>query len=141
VTAGEQIVARLLESEDPNALTFWHGARVGRSPGEPGADGLIFASRDRAYAETFVDPMEKHGPEERATHLVQVRVTLRNPKTFNFNSDDEFKAFTERGISAESLRAEGFDGAVLVDQGEIVDVAVVDPAQFEIIRPGAPAAS
>lgn len=132
------IVNRLLESYDPSGLAYWHGARVGRAPGAPGPDGLIFASTDRDYASTFTDPMEKHSPEERAAHLVQARVSIRHPKVFDMQNDAEFEAFTQRGISAESLRAEGFDGAILVNGTEIVDVAVIDRSQFSVLNNDVP---
>lgn len=117
--------------KDVSGLTFWHGARVGREFGKPGDDGLIFVSTDKDYASTFIDPLELHSEEDRGKHLAAVRVTnLRNPKVFNMQNDAEFEAFTQRGISAESLAEGGHDGAMLLDGDHVVDVAVINPEQL-----------
>lgn len=130
----ESIVKRLLETLDVPSVDLWHGNRIGREPGSISLrDGLFFATSDRNHAMAFIDPFEEHDEATVLRNLIKVRLNIRNPKVFDLASDADYQQWTERGITATTLKAEGFDGAVLLNNGVVEEAAAVDRAQITIL--------
>lgn len=108
-------------------LQFWHGARNDK-PVAPGVDGLIFLSTDEMYAQTFIDPLRLLSYTAKPK---KYRVSIEKPKYFSCSNDNEWLAFTERGISRDSLTQNSFDSAILLaPDGSVVDVALTSPQQL-----------
>ena len=108
-------------------LQFWHGARNNKKVA-PGVDGLVFLSVDETYAATFIDPL---GLMPYVAKPKKFRVSVEKPKYFSCSNDAEWSAFTERGISRDSLTADGFDSAILLAPNKsIVDVALTSRQQL-----------
>ena len=111
---------------------FFHGSRSDEGITEFDTRQGAYFTTDESYAEGFREVGKEFGAKNPPMYRVFLRVN--SPQMFDGNADGEFDRFTsEREASAE-LSAKGFDGQVLLYDGEM-DIRVNDPSQIKSADP------
>lgn len=116
-------------------LVVYHGAR-------PGSDIKVFEARkgdgiyftpDTSYAESYTS--ELFGDTGAAGAIYPAYVSLQNPLIVSGAwGSPEVEAFLNRGLDAEALKAQGYDGAMLYIDGQLDQLMAFSPEQIKSVN-------
>lgn len=116
-------------------LVVYHGTR-------PGNDIAVFRVRrndgayftpDAGYANGYTSGL--FNDSAAAGSVYPVYVSLQNPLIVRGAwESDEVQAFLDRGLSADELKVQGYDGAMLYIDGELDQLMAFEPTQIKSVN-------